>query len=69
MLNSKLSIDSSKIIIEEIGRKKLSDTCNVGLSAISQWLNRGIPISWAKYLRLRFPRLQCWKNISEELVK
>lgn len=69
MLNSKLSINSSKIIIEEIGRKKLADTCNVGLSAISQWLNRGIPISWAKYLRLRFPRLKCWKNINEELVK
>lgn len=69
MLNSKLSIDHSKIIIEEIGRKKLADTCNVGLSAISQWLNRGIPISWTKYLRLRFPRLQCWKNIHEDLVK
>lgn len=69
MINSKISIDYSRIVIEEIGRKKLADTCNVGLSAISQWLNRGIPVPWAKYLRLRFPRLKCWKNIPEDLVK
>lgn len=69
MINSKIPIDHSRVIIEEIGRKKLANTCDIGLSAISQWLNRGIPISWAKYLRLRFPRLQCWKKIPEDLVK
>ena len=69
MIKSKIPIDYSRVIIEEIGRKKLANTCDIGLSAISQWLNRGIPISWAKYLRLRFPRLQCWKKIPEDLVK
>ena len=69
MINSKIPIDYSRVIIEEIGRKKIANTCDIGLSAISQWLNRGIPISWAKYLRLRFPRLQCWEKIPEDLVK
>ena len=69
MSNTKISITYSKEIREEIGRKKLSDTCHVGLSAVSQWLNSGIPISWGKFLRLRFPRLQCWKEIPEDIVK
>ncbi len=69
MANLTISIESSKIIVDEISRKKLIEICNVSASAITHWINRGIPVSWAKYLRLRFPRLKCWKNIPEDLVK
>lgn len=69
MANLTISIESSKIIVDEISRKKLIEICNVSASAITHWIKRGIPVSWAKYLRLRFPRLQCWKNIPEDLVK
>lgn len=69
MANITVSTESSKMIIDEIGRKKIIEICNVSTSAITHWTNRGMPIAWAKYLRLRFPRLQCWKEIPEDIVK
>lgn len=69
MANVTISIESSKRIVDEIGRKKLIEICDIGASAVTHWINRGMPISWAKFLRLRFPRLQCWKEIPEDIVK
>lgn len=70
MLNSKtLSKESSKLIIETIGRKQLSEICEVSLPAVTLWIKNGMPFYRAQFLVLKFPRLKIWKEIPEEIIK
>lgn len=70
MLNSKtLSKESSKLIIETIGRKQLSEICEVSLPAVTLWIKNGMPFYRAQFLVLKFPRLKVWKEIPEEIIK
>ncbi|WP_295365753.1 hypothetical protein [uncultured Succinivibrio sp.] len=70
MLNSKtLSKESSKLIIEAIGRKVLSEVCEVSLPAVTLWIKNGMPFYRAQFLILKYPRLKVWKEIPEDIMK
>lgn len=70
MLNSKkLSKSSSKMIVDAIGRKQLSEICEVSLPAVTLWSKKGMPFYRAQFLILKYPRLKIWKDIPEKIAK
>jgi len=62
-----LPIDISCQIVEEIGQRKLASVCAVTPGGVNHWKSRGLPKYRAAYLRLRYPKLQVWKQLPKEL--
>jgi len=44
-------MNASEIIDSIGGTGRVAVICGLGKSAISQWRKRGIPASWARYLK------------------
>ena len=58
----KNSLLASMVICELGGTKQVALICDVGVSAVNNWLNRGLPRGMKLYLQERFPKLKAWKQ-------
>lgn len=52
-------------ILNEIGltQEAIAKICGVKQPAVAQWIKRGMPLSWCKYLKKEFPTLEIWSSI------
>lgn len=63
LANNKSFLTESSLVIEELGgTKEVAAICSVRVSAVNNWLNRGLPRGMKLFLKERFPNLKAWKQ-------
>ena len=51
----------SSLVIDELGgTKEVAAICGVRVSAVNNWLNRGLPRGMRLFLKEKYPTLKAW---------
>lgn len=57
-------------LIEELGGpSRAAALCTLTVPSVIGWRTYGLPKPWCLYLKLKFPRLACWKQYPDAVVR
>jgi hypothetical protein len=58
----------AKELIEELGGMcEAARICDIASSSVASWSKIGVPRARVMYLKLKFPKLNVWKKVHEEI--
>ena len=61
-MKKKTSPDQARMIIEELGVKKIKEELSVAKSTVSNWKRLGMPFWIAQHLKAEYPGLFAWRD-------